>query len=30
VALVVMERRVLKASAPGHVEYAFTALGKTL
>ena len=25
-----MERRVLKASARGHVEYALTALGKTL
>jgi DNA-binding HxlR family transcriptional regulator len=25
-----MELRSLKASAPGHVEYALTALGKTL
>ena len=25
-----MERRVLKASALGHVKYAFTALDKTL
>jgi HxlR-like helix-turn-helix len=25
-----MERRVLKAGAPRHVEYALTALGKTL
>ena len=25
-----IERRVVKARAPGHVEYALTALGKTL
>ncbi len=29
-ARVVIERRVLKAMAPGHVDYALTAVGKTL